>query len=219
VVDLAKEWRTRVRVLRTDHTAKGREEANRFLELLRAGCIFCRVATGEEDALGGLDKEYRELVHEVKVQEANYQGKQNTELVLNFSQLQGKFRDALFNDLEINEAASGSAVGSSRLQFIWSHAPLIFSREFLEKFVSHCKEGRDILAWFGHVENIAKERREQCVNRCVQLPFVPYCFKEQLLHEIETGISVCDESIRMCELVLMLLAVNQLVDTHFPYQF
>ena len=90
--------------------------------------------------------------------------------MLNFSQLQVKFRDAIFIDLEINEAATGSGVGSLRLQFLWSHTSLIFSREFLEKFVSHCKEGRDILAWFGHVENIAKERREQCVNRCVQLP-------------------------------------------------
>ncbi len=172
MVDLAKEWRARVRMLHTDHTAKGREEVKRLLELLKAGCIFCRVATGEADELGGLDldKAYRELVHEVSVQEENYQGKENTELVSNFSQLQGKFRDSIFNDLEINEAASSSAVGSSRLQFLCSHAPLIFSREFLEKFVSHFKDGCDILAWFGLVEKIAKERREQCVNRCVQLP-------------------------------------------------
>jgi hypothetical protein len=173
VVDLAKEWRARVRMLHTDHTAKGREELKRLLELLKAGCIFCRVATGEADELGGLDKEYSELVHEVKVQEANYQGKQNTELVLNFSQLQGKFRDAIFNDLEINEAASGSAVGSSRLQFLWSHATLIFSREFLEKFVSDCEKGGDILEWFRDVEKIVKDRLEQCVNGCVQLPLVP----------------------------------------------
>ena len=177
MVDLAKEWRARVRMLHTDHTAKGREEVKRLLELLKAGCIFCRVATGEADELGGLDNEYRELVHEVRVQEANYQEKQNTELVSNFSQLQGKFRDAIFNDLEINEAASGSAVGSSRLQFLLiSHT---FPREFLEKFVSDCEKGGDILEWFRDVENIAKERLEQCVNGCVQLPLVSQCVINQ----------------------------------------
>ena len=80
MLDLVKEWRARVRMLFTDHTAQGREGVKRFLELLKAGCVFCYVATGEEDELGGMDKEYRELVEEVKEQEANYQGKQNTEL-------------------------------------------------------------------------------------------------------------------------------------------
>jgi hypothetical protein len=93
VVDLAKEWRTRVRVLRTNHTAKGREEANRFLELLRAGCIFCRVATGEQDELRGLDKEYRELVHEVTSTGVGVQVSQVAGRIQRCAHHQGRSRD------------------------------------------------------------------------------------------------------------------------------
>jgi hypothetical protein len=142
VVDLAKEWRTRVRVLRTDHTAKGREEVKRFLDLLKAGCIFCRVATGEADELGGLDKEYRELVQEVKEQEAKYQGKQNTELEFKFFKLQDEFREALTTraDREIKEASSnggeGGGVSLSRHETpcLWNYAEARKSAKFLRIF-------------------------------------------------------------------------------------
>ncbi len=193
----------------TDHTAKGREEVMRFLELLKTGCTFFRVAT---DGLGAVDKEYGELVQEVKEEEEKYQGKQNTELEFKFSKLQGEFTNALTTraDREIKEAASGGGevdalttradreinealdeeltprrhdevfiqrmtlrlpralrTPPSSVQFLWSYASLIFSREVLDKFVSDCEKGRDILGWFRDVENIAKERREQCVNGCV----------------------------------------------------
>ena len=113
MLDLVKEWRARVRMLFMDHTAQGREGVNRFLELLKAGCVFCHVATGEEDELGGMDKEYRELVEEVKEQEAKYQGKQNTELEFKFFKLQDEFRDALTTraDREIKKASSNGGDG------------------------------------------------------------------------------------------------------------
>ena len=139
MLDLVKEWRARVRMLFTDHTAQGREEVKRFLELLKAGCIFCRVATKEEDELGGMDKEYRELVQEVKEEEEKYQGKQNTELEVKFSYLQGEFRDALTTraDHEIKKASSnggeGGVVSSSRRQTpcLWSYAEARKSSKFL----------------------------------------------------------------------------------------
>jgi hypothetical protein len=208
-LDLVKKLRARVRMLHTDHTATGREKVKRFLERFKAGCIFCHVATGEKDGLGAVDKEYRELVQEVKEEEGKYQGKQNTELEFKFSKLQGEFRDALITraDREIKEAACGGggdalttradreinealdeeptrhdvvfiprmaqrltqALGTTpfSVHFLWSYASLIFSREVLDKFVSDCEKGSDILGWFRDVENIAKERREQCVNGCV----------------------------------------------------
>jgi hypothetical protein len=139
VLDLVKEWRARVRMLFTDHTAQGREGVKRFLELLKAGCVFCYVATGEEDELGGMDKEYRELVEEVKEQEAKYQGKQNTELEFKFSKLQDEFRDALTTraDCEIKKASSnggeGGGVSLSRRQTpcLWSYAEARKSAKFL----------------------------------------------------------------------------------------
>ena len=139
MLDLVKEWRARVRMLFTDHTAQGREEVKRFLELLKAGCIFCRVATKEEDELGGMDKEYRELVQEVKEEEAKYQGKQNTELEFKFSKFQGEFRDALTTraDREIKTASSnggeGGGVSLSRRQTtcLWSYAEARKSAKFL----------------------------------------------------------------------------------------
>ena len=140
MLDLVKEWRARVRMLFTDHTGQGREGVKRFLELLKAGCVFCHVATpGEEDELGGMDKEYRELVEEVKVQEAKYQGKQNTELELKFSKLQDEFRDALTirADHEIKKASSnggeGGVVSLSRRQTpcLWSYAEARKSAKFL----------------------------------------------------------------------------------------
>ncbi len=139
MLDLVKEWRARVRMLFMDHTAQGREEVKRFLELLRAGCVFCHVATGEEDELGGMDKEYRELVEEVKVQEAKYQGKQNTELELKFSKLQDEFRDALTirADHEIKKTSSnggeGGGVSLSRHETpcLWNYAEARKSAKFL----------------------------------------------------------------------------------------
>ena len=139
MLDLVKEWRARVRMLFTDHTAQGREGVKRFLELLKAGCSFCHVATGEEDELGGMDKEYRELFEEVKEQEAKYQGKQNTELEFKFSKLQDEFRDALTTraDREIKKASSnggeGGVVSLSRCQTpcLWSHAEARKSAKFL----------------------------------------------------------------------------------------
>ena len=139
MLDLVKEWRARVRMLFTDHTAQGREEVKRILELLKAGCIFCRVATGEEDELGGMDKEYRELFQEVKEQEAKYQGKQNTELEFKFSTLLNAFRDALTTraDREIKEASSnggeGGGVSLSRRQTkcLWTYAEARKSAKFL----------------------------------------------------------------------------------------
>jgi hypothetical protein len=129
VVDLVKEWRARVRMLHTDHTVKGREEVKRCLELLKAGCTFCREAAGEEDELGGMDKEYRELVHEVRIQELEFK----------FPKLQEKFRYALTTraDREIMEAASGGGgvVCSSRPQTpchkLWSYAEARKSAFFL----------------------------------------------------------------------------------------
>ncbi len=142
MLDLVKEWRARVRMLFTDHTAQGREEVKRFLELLKAGCIFCRVATKEEDELGGMDKEYRELAHEVKEKEAKYQGKQNTELEFKFFKLQAEFRDALTTraDREIKKASSnsgeGGGVSSSGRQTpcLWSYAEARKSAKFLRIF-------------------------------------------------------------------------------------
>ena len=141
MLNLVKEWRARVRVLFTDHTAQGREGVKRFLELLKAGCSFCHVATGEEDELGGMDKEYRELFEEVKEQEAKYQGKQNTELEFKFSKLQAEFRDALTTraDREITEAANGGeggVVSLSRRQTpcLWSYAEARKSAKFLRIF-------------------------------------------------------------------------------------
>ncbi len=202
-------------MLHTDHTSTGREKVKGFLERFKAGCIFCHVATGQKDGLGAVDKEYRELVQEVKEEEAKYQGKQNTELEFKFSKLQVEFRDALTTraDREIKEAACGEghalttradreinealeeeptprrhdvvfiprmaqrltqALGTTpfSVHFLWSYASLIFSREemepgVLDKFVSDCEKGREILGWFRDVEKIAKERREQCVNGCV----------------------------------------------------
>ena len=142
MLDLVKEWRARVRMLFTDHTAQGREGVKRFLELLKAGCVFCHVATGEEDELGGMDKEYRELVEEVKEQEAKYQGKQNTELEFKFFKLQDEFREALTTraDREINQASSnggeGGGVSSSRRQTpsLWTYAEARKSAKFLKDF-------------------------------------------------------------------------------------
>jgi hypothetical protein len=142
VLDLVKEWRARVRMLFTDHTPQGREGVKRFLELLKAGCVFCHVATGEEDELGGMGKEYRELVEEVKEQEAKYQGKQNTELEFKFSKLQDEFRDALTTraDREIKKATSndgeGGVVSLSRrqTQCLWSYAEARKSAKFLRIF-------------------------------------------------------------------------------------
>jgi hypothetical protein len=139
VLDLVKEWRARVRILFTDHTAQGREGVKRILELLKAGCVLCHVATGEEDELGGMDKEYRELVEEVKEQEANYQGKQNTELEFKFSKMQDEFRNALTTraDREIKEASSnggeGGVVSLSRRQTpcLWNYAEARKSAKFL----------------------------------------------------------------------------------------
>jgi len=137
VLDLVKEWRGRVRMLFTDHTAQGRKEVKRILELLQAGCIFCRVATGAEDELGGMDKEYRDLFQEVKEQEAKYQGKQNTELEFEFSKLLNAFRDALTTraDREIKKAngGEGGGVSLSRRQTpcLWSYAEARKSAKFL----------------------------------------------------------------------------------------
>jgi hypothetical protein len=142
VLDLVKKWRARVRMLFTDHTAQGREEVKRFLELLEAGCIFCRVATEEEDELGDMHKEYRELSQEVKEEEAKYQGKQNTDLEFKFSKLQGEFRDALTTraDREIKKASSnggeGGGVSLSKRQTpcLWSYAEARKSAKFLRIF-------------------------------------------------------------------------------------
>jgi hypothetical protein len=161
VLDLVKEWRARVRMRFTDHTAQGREEVKRFLELLKAGCIFCRVATKEEDELGGMDKEYRELVQEVKEEEAKYQGKQNTELEFKFSKLQAEFRDALTTraDREIKTASSnggeGGGVSLSRRQTpcLWSYAEARKSAKFLWIFPV---ELRQILASFYFVLSLNK---------------------------------------------------------------
>ena len=139
---MVKKWRASVRMLFTDHTAQGREKVKRYLELLKAGCIFCRVATKEEDELGGMDKEYRELAQEVKEKEAKYQGKQNTELEFKFSKFQGEFRDALTTraDREIKKASSnggeGGGVSLSRRQTpcLWSYAEARKSAKFLRIF-------------------------------------------------------------------------------------
>jgi hypothetical protein len=161
VVDLAKEWRASVRMLHTDHTAKGREEVKCFLERFKAGCIFCHVATGEKDGLGAVDKEYRELVQEVKEEEGKYQGKQNTELEFKFSKLQAEFRDALTTraDREIKTASSnggeGGGVSLSRRQTpcLWSYAEARKSAKFLWIFPV---ELRQILASFYFVLSLNK---------------------------------------------------------------
>jgi hypothetical protein len=116
-------------MLHTDHTAKGREEVKRLLELLKAGCIFCRVATGEADELGGLDNKYRELVHEVSVREVEFE----------FPKLQEEFRDALTTiaDREITEAASGGeggVVSGRQTPCLWSYAEARKSAKFLRIF-------------------------------------------------------------------------------------
>jgi hypothetical protein len=87
-----------------------------------------------------MDKEYRELVQRVKVEEDKHQEMHNTKLELEFVELKGKFRESLISraDLEINQVSSGGdeggLVSSSRRQFLWNDAEARKSAEVLEDF-------------------------------------------------------------------------------------